>query len=200
MIPRRSCALCIGLLWVLATTGVWAQESGFPVSPAQGRYPDAVTVRPADDTPVRYRFLHGDTPRTQFFLPLDDGLHLDAPPHTTATYRLEFRTDDPDDRGHVVTFVVDRLAPDQPRFEPIPGLHTSPITIRPLPDTMEAGDTMYYRVLDQPEATFRALPPEGVVLPGEAGGIRDVPEGLNFWAGVRERPNGSKTLRFFHYF
>jgi hypothetical protein len=125
-------ALCsFGLATLPSTPAVYPQsvsttaniaDGEIPVVPAPGRYSDDVTVRSPTGTELEFRFLHADgTPHTDFFLPVDSGIHLDGPFESEIVYRIELRDVAGETGPAVVSFLIDSLPPAPPRLDPRPG-------------------------------------------------------------------------------
>jgi hypothetical protein len=191
-------ALCsFGLATLPSTPAVYPQsvsttaniaDGEIPVVPAPGRYSDDVTVRSPTGTELEFRFLHADgTPHTDFFLPVDSGIHLDGPFESEIVYRIELRDVAGETGPAVVSFLIDSLPPAPPRLDPRPGLYDDSVTIRPLP--LESGGRsesptsgrplfedhyrFFYRLLDRSDAVFEELPPGGVTLTGAPGTVTE---------------------------
>jgi hypothetical protein len=165
-----------------------AAETGIPLVPAPGRYGEDITIRNPVGTELELRFLHADgTPHTDFFLPVDRGIHLDGPSESEIHYRIEIRGTAGDDAPAVVSYFLDTLSPLSPILQPRPGVYSQELNVRPAAVRSEENDRfsgagersfedtsrIFYRLLDRSGAGFQEMPPDGVLLTGAPGTITE---------------------------
>jgi len=126
-------------------------------------------------------------PHTDFFLPVDRGIHLDGPSESEIHYRIEIRGTAGDDAPAVVSYFLDTLSPPSPILQPRPGVYSQELNVRPAAVRSEENDRfsgagersfedtsrIFYRLLDRSGAGFQEMPPDGVLLTGAPGTITE---------------------------
>jgi hypothetical protein len=185
---RRGGFILLVFLFGIPAFGEGATGFAPPVSP--GRYGSGVSIELSVPGELEYRFVSADGHgHTDFFLPINGHLYLDAPAATSVPYHLEFRTV-PDNTVHgPYTYIIDRLPPAPPVPDHPPGVYNTPLT---LGFEKNADDDVTYRYtlrvdrdgsarsrgvsdVSGVDGVFRNIPESGVVeLSGTPGEVVDI--------------------------
>ncbi len=119
------------LLVILVGQPSFSEESSTFVPPLpSGRYSSGISIENPLPGELQYRFVsssgHG---HTEFYLPLERNLYLDAPEGSSVSYHLEYRTDSNGMVHGPFTYIIDRLPPAPPIPETPPGVYGVPLPI-----------------------------------------------------------------------
>ncbi|HKK49728.1 MAG TPA: hypothetical protein VJ932_11570, partial [Alkalispirochaeta sp.] len=186
MTKLAMCRVGATLIWlIVAGISIPAQDVASSrqltwdeLSNPPGSYSESVSLRPVGGRELEYRFIdHGGAPHTDYFLPLADGIELHAPRDAEVRYTVELRRVGDPATMIAGTFSVDTLAPHAPRFTQAPGLHTSPVVLRPeVPESLPSDMASVYVAVqraDGEDSEFSRITSDGVDLAGEPGAVLD---------------------------
>lgn len=122
MIGLRRPGAAIGFFFLILVS-LPSQDQAIPLDPPPGTYGTGVELRLPDDEILEYRFIGTDgTPHTDFFLPFDSALRLDAPDGGEARYSIELSWGT---NHEIVEYRIDLRPPSAPIPDPAPDMYTS---------------------------------------------------------------------------
>jgi len=165
------------LLFTVATVSGQSTEAVLPAPPS-GEYPDRVILEPPEPDRWEYRFLGSDGEgHTDFFLPMDGPLRLDAPTGSEVSYHLEVRVIGSEE-AETLEYVIDRLPPEPPAPSIPPGVYSGPVPVQLEATALGPTGTVSYLLRKQGSTgggnSFRvADDTEGVELTGTAGTVEE---------------------------
>ncbi len=137
------------------------------LDPQPGVYGRAVELGPIGDVPLSYRFVDANgEPHSDFFLPFEDSILLDAPAGSDVRYHIELEGTD---QAVIVEYQIDTRPPSVPRLDPRPGLYTQAVQI-----VGQSDDDSVVFALDA-NGRFRPVSNENpLAISGTAGEVSDI--------------------------